>query len=56
LQLRGDFLDAFNHFTPGSPDSTVGDTRDGGPAVTTTGIIYGGSGSRVIQVGARILF
>ena len=56
LELRSDFLDAFNHFTPGAPSTTVGDTRDGGPAVTTTGIIYSGSGSRVIQVGARILF
>ena len=56
LELRGDFLNAFNHFTPSNPSTTVGDTRDGGPAVTTTGLIYSGSGSRIIQVGARILF
>jgi hypothetical protein len=56
LELRGDFLNAFNHFTPSNPSTTVGDTRDGGTAVTTTGNIYSGSGSRIIQVGARILF
>ena len=56
MQLRGDFLNAFNHFTPGSPNNTIGDTRDGGPPVTSAGIIYGGRGNRIIQVGARLFF
>ncbi|HYL35072.1 MAG TPA: TonB-dependent receptor, partial [Bryobacteraceae bacterium] len=30
VQLRSDFLDAFNHFNLGSPSSTIADTRDGG--------------------------
>jgi hypothetical protein len=56
LQLRGDFLDAFNHFNLGGPNSTIADTRDGGPANVQSGRIYGGSGSRVVQVGARFTF
>jgi len=56
FQLRGDFLDAFNHFNLGNPNATIADTRDGGPPITTTGKIFGGSGNRVIQVGAKLNF
>ena len=56
LQLRADFLDAFNHFNLGAPSATIADTRDGGTPITTAGKIYGGSGSRVVQVGAKLTF
>ncbi len=56
LQVRSDFLNAFNHFNLGGPSATIADTRDGGPAQPTAGKIYGGSGSRVVQVGARLSF
>jgi len=56
LQVRSDFLDAFNHFNLGNPSATIADTRDGGLPIATAGKIFGGSGSRVIQVGARISF
>lgn len=60
LQVRADFLNAFNHFNLGAPSSTIADTRDGGTPITTSGKIYGGlssgSPSRVIQVGAKLYF
>ena len=56
LQLRTDWFDAFNHFNLGSPGSTIGDTRDGGIPVATAGKIFGGSGSRVIQLAVRLIF
>ncbi len=56
LQVRTDWFDAFNHFNLGGPGSTIGDTRDGGLPVATTGKIYGGSGSRVIQLAMRLIF
>jgi len=56
LQFRGDFLDALNHFNLGGPSSTIADTRDGGLPNTTTGKIFGGSGNRIIQVGAKLNF
>jgi hypothetical protein len=56
LQFRSDFLDAFNHFNLGNPSAAIADTRDGGLPIATSGKIFGGSGSRVIQVGARISF
>jgi hypothetical protein len=34
----------------------VADTRDGGLPITATGKIYGGTGNRIVQVGARIVF
>jgi hypothetical protein len=37
VQLRGDFLDAFNHFNLGTPSSTIADTRDGGLPNNTAG-------------------
>jgi hypothetical protein len=57
LQLRGDGLNAFNHFNLGNPTATIADTRDGGVPSTTAGRIYGGTGnSRVIQVSGKIIF
>ncbi len=56
FQLRADFLDAFNHFNLGSPNSTIADTRDNGPAIASAGKIFGGGGNRVVQVGARLSF
>jgi hypothetical protein len=56
LHLRADFLDAFNHFNLGNPGTTVAATQFGGAPITTTGKIFGGSGSRVIQLGVRYVF
>jgi hypothetical protein len=56
LQFRSDFLDAFNHFNLGNPSTAIADTRDGGLPIATSGKIFGGGGSRVIQVGAKIMF
>ena len=56
LQLRTDWFDAFNHFNLGGPGSTIGDTRDGGLPVATSGKIFGGSGSRVVQLAIRLIF
>jgi hypothetical protein len=56
LQVRTDWFDAFNHFNLSNPSTTMGDTRDGGLAVSTFGRIYGGSGSRVIQLAVRLIF
>ena len=56
LQLRGDALDAFNHFNLGNPSATIANTRDGGLADPRAGKIFGGSGSRVIQLGLKYMF
>jgi hypothetical protein len=56
ITLRGDFMDAFNHFNLSNPGSTIGDTRDGGSAVATAAMITGGSGNRTGQLGARLSF
>lgn len=57
LQLRGDFLNAFNHFNLGNPVAVMGDTRDGGLATPTTGKILTGTGNpRVIQLGLKYMF
>ncbi len=56
LQVRADFLDAFNHFNLNNPTATIADTRDGGTPNALSGLITGGSGSRVVQVGARLSF
>jgi hypothetical protein len=56
LQMRGDFLNVLNHFNLGNPSAVIADTRDGGPANSVSGKITGGSGSRVIQIGARVTF
>jgi hypothetical protein len=56
LTFRTDWFDAFNHFNLGNPSATIADTRDGGSPITTTGKIYGGSGSRTIQLGLTFEF
>ena len=59
VQLRADFLDAFNHFNLSAPSSSgisIVDIRDGGLANPSSGKIFGGSGSRVIQLGLRYMF
>jgi len=59
VQLRADFLDAFNHFNlsaPSSSGTSIADTRDGGLANPNSGKIFGGSGNRVVQLGLRYMF
>ena len=56
LKFRADFFDAFNHFNPGKPVSTIADTRDGGTPNANSGIILGGSGSRAIQFGLTLSY
>jgi hypothetical protein len=64
MQVRGDFLDAFNHCNLGGPGLTLGDTRDGGTANASFGLVTGCSASiagasgtgRIIQLGVRLLF
>jgi hypothetical protein len=56
VQIRTDWLDAFNHFNPGNPSATIPDTRDGGPPNPNAGKIFGGSGNRSIQLGVRFEF
>jgi len=56
LQVRTDWFDAFNHFNLGGPGAAIGDTRDGGLPVATSGKIFGGSGSRIIQLALRLMF
>jgi hypothetical protein len=56
LQLRGDFLDAFNHMNLGNPSATIADVADGGTAQPLAGRITGGSGSRIIQLGLKFMF
>ncbi len=54
--IRADFLDAFNHFNIAGADNTIADTRDGGLPRPTSGMIFGGSGNRTIQLGLRVSF
>jgi carboxypeptidase family protein len=62
LQLRGDFLNAFNHFnlanpTTGTVTTTIADLRDGGLPTPTAGKILTGTGNpRVIQLGLKYMF
>lgn len=56
LQLRADFLDAFNHFNLSNPNATIADPRDHGTAVPLAGKITGGFGSRIVQLGLRLMF
>lgn len=57
LQLRGDFLNAFNHFNLGNPSLAIGDVRDGGLATPNAGKILSGTGNpRVIQLGLKYMF
>jgi hypothetical protein len=56
VQLRGDGLNAFNHFNLGAPNAAIADVRDGGVPNPNAGKILGGSGSRLIQVGLKYMF
>jgi hypothetical protein len=56
VQVRADFLNMLNHFNLGAPSAAIADTRDGGVASANSGKVLGGSGNRVVQVGARITF
>ena len=56
LQIRADFLDAFNHFNLAAPSATIADTRDGGLPSATAGKIFGGSGNRIVQLGLKYAF
>ena len=56
LQLRGDFLNATNHFNLGGPGATIPTPELGGTPIPTAGLITGGSGNRVVQVGLRLQF
>jgi hypothetical protein len=56
LQLRADFLNMLNHFNLSNPSAAIADTRDGGASSANSGKVLGGSGSRVVQVGARVTF
>lgn len=54
--FRADFFDVFNHFNTAGADATVASTQYGGLARPTSGMIFGGSGNRVIQLGLRVSF
>ena len=74
LQIRLEAMNVFNHYNLGSPgtqsssylNAPIADTRDGGPANPTQGLITGcypncpvgpyGQGDRYLQVGAKLLF
>ena len=57
LQVRADFLDAFNHFNPdGGLQTTVADTRDGGAPIPAAGRVQSGESSRVIQLSLKYIF
>lgn len=56
VQIRADFLNMLNHLNLGNPTASIADTRDGGVASANSGKVLSGSGSRVVQVGARITF
>ena len=56
VQLRADFLDAFNHFNLGNASATIADIRDGGLPNANSSRIFGGSGNRVIQLGLKYVF
>lgn len=56
LQVRSDFLDAFNHFNLSNPNASIPDTRDGGTPNPTSGKITSGSGSRIVQLGLKLSF
>jgi hypothetical protein len=56
MTFRADFLDAFNHFNLNNPSATVASTSYGGSPIATAGMIQGGSGNRIIQLGTRVTF
>jgi hypothetical protein len=57
LQIRADFLDAFNHFNPDSGlQTTIADTKDGGAPIPAAGRVQSGESSRVIQLSLKYIF
>lgn len=56
LKFKADFFDAFNHFNLGNPNATIADTRDGGLPNANSGLITGGSGNRIIQLGLTLQY
>ena len=56
LQLRGDFIDAFNHMNLSDPNVTLPDLRDGGIANDNFGVITDGIGNRTIQLALKLIF
>jgi hypothetical protein len=59
LEFKGDFLNVFNHYNLGDPNTDVADTRDGGAPDPTSGKIYSGAATytpRVIQIGLRLFW
>ena len=56
LKFRADFFDAFNHFNLGNPSATIADVLDNGNPQPNAGVIHGGSGSRVIQLGLTLRY
>ena len=48
FQLRAEAFSAFNHFNPGAPGNNI--------TSSTVGVITGGSGTRSIQLAAKLLF
>lgn len=60
LQIRADFFDVLNHFNVSmghfNYTGLIADTRDGGSPIGSSGKVYSGEGSRLIQVGVRFYF
>ena len=57
LQLRGDFLNAFNHFNLGKPERHHRGSSRRRSAQPNAGKILGGTGNpRVIQLGLKYMF
>jgi Carboxypeptidase regulatory-like domain len=56
LQIKADFVNAFNHYNLGEPNNYLPDERDGGSPDPTFGKIYWGWDPREVRVGFRYTF
>lgn len=56
LQLRGDFIDVFNHMNLDNPNLSLPDLRDQGNGNSNFGVITSGTGNRTIQVALKLIF
>ena len=57
FQIRGEFTNAFNLVSLGTPGTSGPPSTAGGANTSSTfGVITGASSPRVIQVGARLTF
>ena len=65
LQIRADFFDAFNHYnlngglqsgTSTPVAAVIGNPRDGGTVIPTTGQVLTGEGVRVVQLSLKYFF